>query len=661
MIQERELFQAWRTAPSREALLELLRSYQNRIYNVCFQVLRHSEDAEDATQEVLLKMIDGVNTIQDHEHFRCWVYCVAANAALDARRRRLRLAAREKKVPTTNNPGTRSNEARDALHEAIAELDDELCAVVIEHYFEKATFEDLAARYGISAVAVWKKVKRAKERLKEILVSVGLSAAVPFVDSALESLVPVKPSRSLIREGVLAKITWVASIRSAPAVAAKGALGMAAKGKPASLVLVLVLAGMGGLAVVGGVARRDRAAIHQDRDHPPRSGSAWSGPHQSSHVVTSEGGKADVSTTTRRREESGRGEGETPALWSWLDAYCGLLEELREKAEGLARDWKDVHWDDNEVMNNAYSRALEESGFRKLSMQDQEARRELRRMVLENPESFLAYLEKANAQPFYYQLIDLLRDRESPESSYSGWKQQFAGFPSSLSEGLLQIALTGHPNRKWAVFRLFEHVGDQPREFGHAFLAVIEDPHSSPGIQASALRALLGGGNKIGPEHYPLIQSWIDAPATVENVLEFERKKAAVLALAAIETQEAELHLLNLAAARMDSDWSDALAEAVWTRARRARTSQWDASYAKAMASIMDSNMKWDMLFIDAALHLSPEIGAPVILKAAERMPVDEKRERWSELAEGLRNGDDVAALRAALWDGVPEAVWASP
>ena len=78
----RVLFQEYQNRPSPDALVSLLRACADPVYNFCFQVLRHRQDAEDAAQIVLLKLIAELPSARDIDRFDRWMYRVAINTAL---------------------------------------------------------------------------------------------------------------------------------------------------------------------------------------------------------------------------------------------------------------------------------------------------------------------------------------------------------------------------------------------------------------------------------------------------------------------------------------------------------------------------------------------------------------------------------------------------
>ena len=204
-----QAFREFHAGPNSQTLLTLLRACQTPVYNLCYQALGHAQDAEDAAQEVLIEILEGARQVKEVMAFRQWMYRVTVRTAIDHRAKRGRRVALVKErfgmaeLPTDPPQG----DVRNALTEALARLDDDLRCLVVEHYFEKATLEDLGRRHGCSAVAIWKRIENAKKRLKQALAGVGLGTLIPQVDGVLESILPVAAPSHLIGEVVITKIT----------------------------------------------------------------------------------------------------------------------------------------------------------------------------------------------------------------------------------------------------------------------------------------------------------------------------------------------------------------------------------------------------------------------------------------------------------------------
>jgi len=71
---------------NREALEQLIARHQAWIYNIVLRMVYLPQDAEDATQEILVKLITRLSTFKGESSFRTWFYRIVVNHALNIRR-----------------------------------------------------------------------------------------------------------------------------------------------------------------------------------------------------------------------------------------------------------------------------------------------------------------------------------------------------------------------------------------------------------------------------------------------------------------------------------------------------------------------------------------------------------------------------------------------
>jgi RNA polymerase sigma factor (sigma-70 family) len=203
-------FESYKAAPGPDTLRALLQARGDAVYNVCFQVLRDPARAEDAAQHVLLDLVRRLPGIRDASHLGAWISRAAFHAALDLKKEDRRRAAHERRTAEMKASPALSPDQIEAVHSEIARLDDDLRAVVVEHYFEKRPLKDLAADRAVSEVAVWKRLEKAKERLRATLAATGFASALLGLDSLLEALEPVRAPEGLISPGLWAQASVVA-------------------------------------------------------------------------------------------------------------------------------------------------------------------------------------------------------------------------------------------------------------------------------------------------------------------------------------------------------------------------------------------------------------------------------------------------------------------
>ena len=73
----------------RGALEDLIREHQRWIYNIALRMLFHPQDAEDATQEILVKVLTRLSSFEGRSSFRTWLYRIVVNHVLNMRRGRV--------------------------------------------------------------------------------------------------------------------------------------------------------------------------------------------------------------------------------------------------------------------------------------------------------------------------------------------------------------------------------------------------------------------------------------------------------------------------------------------------------------------------------------------------------------------------------------------
>jgi RNA polymerase sigma-70 factor (ECF subfamily) len=175
-------FALFRERRSHEDLLNLLEACRAPALSVCAGFLGQREDAEDASQQVLLEIAEHAASLDTPECFRTWFFRVCRARSLDLRRRRARRASHESRAEpaSPNGHGRPDDDARGLLFAAIADLPESDRDLVIEHYFRKTPLRVLAESRGCSKVAIWKRLERIRAALLRRLKGAGLAALIPY-------------------------------------------------------------------------------------------------------------------------------------------------------------------------------------------------------------------------------------------------------------------------------------------------------------------------------------------------------------------------------------------------------------------------------------------------------------------------------------------------
>lgn len=152
----------------------LIGSYKHMVFTVCCRVLRHREDAEEATQDVFVKAYRNLSTYQGEARFSTWLYSIAYRTALSKLRARqagttgldgLQAAGLE---PQQAPEGDRTD--RKALVEwALSQLPAEDAAVMTFFYLEELGIEEIVTITGLGESNVKVKLHRARKKLLTVL------------------------------------------------------------------------------------------------------------------------------------------------------------------------------------------------------------------------------------------------------------------------------------------------------------------------------------------------------------------------------------------------------------------------------------------------------------------------------------------------------------
>jgi RNA polymerase sigma-70 factor (ECF subfamily) len=91
-------------AGDNEAFQELTELYRRELQVHCYRMLGSFQDAEDALQETLLAAWQGLGGFEGRASIRTWLYRIATNRCLNARRSASRRRAKEWDVPKVDPP-----------------------------------------------------------------------------------------------------------------------------------------------------------------------------------------------------------------------------------------------------------------------------------------------------------------------------------------------------------------------------------------------------------------------------------------------------------------------------------------------------------------------------------------------------------------------------
>ncbi|MBI2930494.1 MAG: sigma-70 family RNA polymerase sigma factor [Planctomycetes bacterium] len=161
-------------AGDERAFEELVLKHQKRILNVVYRALGDRAQAEDAAQDIFLKVYRARRSYRPQAKFSTWLYRIAVNHCLnEVRARRPGPIPMDDLLqePVAHSPDDQMNQTdlQRAVKEAIDALPENQRVAVILARFEDLSYEEIGEAMGLSLEAVKSVLFRAKENLKQRL------------------------------------------------------------------------------------------------------------------------------------------------------------------------------------------------------------------------------------------------------------------------------------------------------------------------------------------------------------------------------------------------------------------------------------------------------------------------------------------------------------
>jgi RNA polymerase sigma factor (sigma-70 family) len=153
-----------------------VRRYQEAAFRAAFLVVRDADEAEDATQEGMVKAYRAIRTFRRGHEFRPWLLRIVVNQSLTtlrSRRRRTaateRLAVNEQPLPHTLDETIIDRERARLVWAALDSLREQERVVVYLRYFLNLPERELAEYLGCAQGTVKSRLHRSLGKLRDVV------------------------------------------------------------------------------------------------------------------------------------------------------------------------------------------------------------------------------------------------------------------------------------------------------------------------------------------------------------------------------------------------------------------------------------------------------------------------------------------------------------
>jgi len=180
-MEEKELIEKAK-AGDKLALSELIKKYEQTVFNFSFKICRNKERAENTMQETFLSMVKSLNQFTGASKLSTWLYTVVSNHCLMLARsqKKYEYASLEDEDSLINENDTadwnitpdkitENNELKNLLDKAISKLDPDYRIVFLLRDVEGLSTEETGEIMKLSTPAVKSRLHRARAFLRNEL------------------------------------------------------------------------------------------------------------------------------------------------------------------------------------------------------------------------------------------------------------------------------------------------------------------------------------------------------------------------------------------------------------------------------------------------------------------------------------------------------------
>ncbi len=147
------------------ALRNLVQQFEHQVFGLCFRMLRHRQDAEDAVQETFVRVIKNLHRWDPDREFEPWLLTIAGNrcrSRLAQRYSRSQPQSLDYPVADRSHLENDKNQLAEEIDLAIGELREQHKACFLMFHQSEMPYAEIALKLGVPLGTVKTWVHRAR-------------------------------------------------------------------------------------------------------------------------------------------------------------------------------------------------------------------------------------------------------------------------------------------------------------------------------------------------------------------------------------------------------------------------------------------------------------------------------------------------------------------
>ncbi len=173
---DEQLVAQFQATKNNDLFSEIYNRYYKKVYHTCLGIVKDREIAFDLVQDIMIKVMERLPTLQNGFLLGLWIHRIAKNYSIDycKDRNNYRTTCVDERFDLTIDEGTEieEREAKEIMLNELERVMNELKiadrALLSLKYFNNYSVEDLQKKYSLSESAVKMRLVRARKNVADL-------------------------------------------------------------------------------------------------------------------------------------------------------------------------------------------------------------------------------------------------------------------------------------------------------------------------------------------------------------------------------------------------------------------------------------------------------------------------------------------------------------
>lgn len=170
-----------------DAYEQIIKTYEKKVFNLVYRIMKSQEEIEDIAQEVFIKIYKNLKNFKEESSLYTWIYKITVNVCIDVRKKKRKVISIDEKIDLGDSETTIQIEDKEKpleeqvevldmrrrLNQCINQLPESHRIIIILRDIKGLSYQEIAEILDINIGTVKSKINRARVALKELVIKDG--------------------------------------------------------------------------------------------------------------------------------------------------------------------------------------------------------------------------------------------------------------------------------------------------------------------------------------------------------------------------------------------------------------------------------------------------------------------------------------------------------